>query len=86
MDFRKDGPDRSSCRTGYSLLRIYLDLFFVMLYYLNAACVFQKQKTKTLHTSLLSCKTSDIENAPHLITVHYSKNPRQYIYSKTNYP
>lgn len=57
-----------------------------MLYYLNAACAFQKQKTKHPYTPVLSYKTTDIENAPHLITVHYSKNPRQYIYSKMNYP
>lgn len=50
MAFRRDGPDGSDCRIGCRLLRIYLDLFFVMLYYLNVACVYWMKKIKKPHT------------------------------------
>lgn len=53
MAFRRDGPDGSDCRIGCPLLRIYLALFFAMLYYLNVACVYQKKKTKNpIHFSV----------------------------------
>lgn len=42
-----------------------------------------KQKLRTLQCCFIR---HHIENAPHLITVHNSKNPKEYIYSKPNYP
>jgi len=46
----------------------------------------RRRKQNTTYTSVCSYNTADTENAPHLITVHYSKYSRQYISSKTNYP